>query len=74
VVEITFPAHALGFENGWGFVHKEEAGVSSTQWTTLAQSQRLPLYARWRGAGLFLIEAPVNDAWDRQELQAGGAG
>jgi hypothetical protein len=74
VVEITFPAHALGFENGWGCVHKEKAGVSPTQRTTLAQSQRLLLYARWRGAGLFLIEACVNDAWDGQELQAGGAG
>ena len=62
----NFPAHALGFENGGGCVHKEQVGVSSTQGATLAQSQRLPLYARWRGERLFFIEACVNDAWDGQ--------
>lgn len=70
----NFPAHALGFENGGGCVHKEQAAVSSTQRATLAQSQRVLLYARCRGEGLFLIEACVNDAWEEEELQADGAG
>jgi hypothetical protein len=70
----NFLPHALGFENGGVCVHKEEPGVGSTQGTTLAQSQRILLDARWRRGGLFVIEACVNDAWDRQELQARGAG
>jgi hypothetical protein len=69
----NFPAHALCFENGGGCVHREQVGVSSTQGATLAQSQRIPLYARWRGEGLCFIEACVNNAWDGQELQASGA-